>query len=97
MYQRRQGKPAQRATECRRGRERLCQNRKYHPRKWVDCSSPTYKRSVDGSTNATHGSAWIVHIQPSIMLSHSNIGFWLHLNNPRTSVRGIPEMARHSL
>ena len=38
----------------------------YHPRQWVDGSSPTYKKSdTDSIANPTNGSWWIVQVQPS--------------------------------
>ena len=37
----------------------------YHPRQWVDCSSPAYTgRPRDCIPNTTHGSGWIVQAQP---------------------------------
>jgi hypothetical protein len=38
----------------------------YHPRQWVDCSSPTYpERPIDCFPNTTHGSGWIVQVRPT--------------------------------
>src|SRR5262245_24118885 len=36
----------------------------YHPRKWVDHSSPAYMESGRGS-NTTHGSGWIIQVEPT--------------------------------
>ncbi len=52
---------------------------KSHPREWVDVSVPTYQMRARPSENPTHGSGWIVQIQP--------------LNNPPTPVGGIPELS----
>src|SRR5437867_2377078 len=39
---------------------------KYHPRKWVDCSSSAYRKcSWPCFPNTTHGSGWIVQVQPT--------------------------------
>src|SRR5207244_6992668 len=37
-----------------------------HPRQWVDRSSPAYKEMPRASSpNPTHGSGWIVQVQPT--------------------------------
>ena len=37
-----------------------------HPRKWVDRSSPAYKtKAARCFPNPTHGSGWIVQVQPT--------------------------------
>src|SRR6266478_2498516 len=36
-----------------------------HPRQWVDGSDPTYTRPRTGFFNPTHGSGWMVQIQPT--------------------------------
>src|SRR6266403_2177887 len=38
---------------------------KSHPREWVDGSDPTYIRARTAFWNPTHGSGWIVQIQPT--------------------------------
>src|SRR5258705_11749468 len=46
-----------------RGRD--CVNTpKSHPRKWVECSDPTYRATASRSENPTNGSWWMVQIQP---------------------------------
>jgi hypothetical protein len=37
---------------------------KSHPREWVDRSNPTYMRALNTASNRTHGSGWIVQVQP---------------------------------
>jgi len=37
---------------------------KFHPRQWVDCSSPAYNEAMIEFLNPTHGSGWIVQIRP---------------------------------
>src|SRR5258705_1716371 len=37
---------------------------KSHPRKWVECSDPTYRGRASRSENPTNGSWWMVQIQP---------------------------------
>src|SRR5882724_13088265 len=40
--------------------------REYHPRQWVDSSGPAYKRRpLACFSNPTHGSGWIVQVQPT--------------------------------
>src|SRR6185295_12689304 len=40
--------------------------REYHPRQWVDRSSPAYRRRTSAASgNTTHGSEWIVQVQPT--------------------------------
>src|SRR6266481_5594928 len=36
-----------------------------HPREWVDGSDPTYIRARTAFLNPTHGSGWMVQIQPT--------------------------------
>src|SRR6266481_966949 len=36
-----------------------------HPREWVDGSDPTYQRARSAFLNPTHGSGWMVQIQPT--------------------------------
>src|SRR6266404_2959589 len=38
---------------------------KSHRREWVDGSDPTYIRARTAFLNPTHGSAWMVQIQPT--------------------------------
>src|SRR5947199_317472 len=43
-----------------------CETPEYHPRQWVDRSSPAYKRGpINCFPNTTHGSGWIVQVQPT--------------------------------
>src|SRR5882724_11904080 len=46
---------------------RSCENsEEYHPREWADPSSPAYKRGpLACFLNPTHGSGWIVQVQPT--------------------------------
>src|SRR6185369_3087009 len=54
--------------------------REYHPRQWVDRSNPAYKRRPSAASgNTTHGSGWIVQIQPT--------------NEGRALLPGIPPTA----
>ncbi len=53
---------------------------KSHLREWVDVSVPTYQMRARPSENPTHGSGWIVQIQPTrrVIWSHyrlSKVGF----------------------
>ncbi len=77
---------------------------KSHPREWVDVSVPTYQMRARPSENPTHGSGWIVQIQPVGSKQSTNSRWWdsqiskasvcrLDLNNPPTPVGGIPELS----
>src|SRR5881397_2555283 len=66
---------------------------KSHPREWVDGSDPTYTRPRTAFFNPTHGSGWMVQIQPTrdhaprSSIPPTGVGGWFRSNLHATTHR----------